>query len=363
MSLLLESALDFVRRGGFVCPCQPKTKIAQVTPHGFINRTRDMARVRQFWTKNPHFNIACNAGVIFDVDSLNSLEAVLAFAKRIGLPDTLTVHSGRRDGHYGAQLHFTGQSVHNGPYERDGIRGEVRNLARNLYGLWAGSVHPDSGERYEIVVNVPIAAWPTSIELGKPRLRNSATSASDDLETTAYRAQQTFERLLREARHAKPGGRNFAAHAVTWFAARAFLAEVFEITLDESRPALSEREVKNLIGDAVRPLYHGERNVDKMLNDSWRYGLAAGRLVLDVYWSDLDKIFNVVPFREEKVHRLLDGVASDFPTTTDARDYLLDLLDQAGLDADARKRVIRYSQLDEAAVAECLAELKAEEKS
>lgn len=357
MQKRFEYVLDALRRGLFVSACLPKTKVP-ATPHGFKDRTRNEGIARAMWAKWPDANIACNAGVVFDIDNQKTLEDALAFARKCGVPDTLGVHTGRRDGHYGLQLHFAGDTLRSGPYEINGVRGEIRGMARNLYGFWEGSIHPDSGEKYEIVVDLPVAPWPAGIVLGKPRLRASAANASDELETSAYRAQQTFERLLGEAKRAKQGGRNFAAHSLAWFAARAYLAEVFEITLDEYRPTLSKQELAQLIGDAVRPLYApGERDVTKMLNDSWRYGIRAGRLRLDIYWSDLDRLFAVED--SYKVQRLLDGGVEDFPSAIAAHDYLVALLDQAGFDEESRKRVLKYSNLDEkvAAEAEALAAL------
>jgi hypothetical protein len=357
---LEDYALDFVKRGGWVSPCLPQTKIAQATPHGFRDRTRDLAQISRWWTKNPFYNIACNAGVILDIDSLATLEEVLAFAKRLGCPETLVLRSGRRN-NYGAQLHFTGEAQCNGPFECDGVTGEVRNLSKNLYGLWAGSIHPGSGEKYEIAIDLPFAVWPAHVVLGKPHRRLlRSTSVSDEQATTAYRAQQTFDRLLREAARAKQGGRNAAAHSLTWFAARAFLAEVFEIGLDEFHPALSKNELGKLIGDAVRPLYApGERDIRKMLNDSWGYGIAAGRLELDIYWSDLDRVLAVED--SERAHRLLDGNIEDFPGATAARDYLVALLDQAGFEGKDRERVLRYTQIDDKVAAQTLADLKVAE--
>lgn len=347
---LEEYALDFVRRGGYVSPCLPKTKIAQATPNGFKDRTRDPAQVHRWWTKNPYYNVACNAGGLFDVDTgCKSLEEVLAFAKKLGLPETLVVRSGRRDGNFGAQLHYAGDPGYTRSYDVDGVTGEVRSASRNSYGLAPGSIHDKSGERYEIVVDLPIATWPAGIALGRSRLRASALLGSADSETTAYRARQTFERLLLEARRAKRGNRNATAHAVTWYAARAFLADVFEVGFDESTPPLSKSEIGKLIKDAVQPHYTpDERDVTKMLGDSWRYGFSKGRLRLDVYWSEIDKFFSL--YDSERAERLLDGNTEDFPTAIAARDHFLFLL--SGFDEESRKRLLRYSRLDDAVAEE-----------
>ena len=98
--------------------------------------TPDEAQARAWWTQD--FNIACNAGVIIDVDS-GIADAIWAerMAKIWGLPPTFTVHTGGRDA-FGVQFHFKGDAPgQQGPYENiNGCRGEVRTLQGNQYGLF-----------------------------------------------------------------------------------------------------------------------------------------------------------------------------------------------------------------------------------
>ena len=84
--------------------------------------------------------------------------------------------------------------------------------------------------------------------------------------------------LLNEAAFATPGCRNDRAHRATYFAARCFLTGVLDAT---------EAEIKTAIFNAVNPLYNpGERNVRKMLADSWQRGLSHGPFELIEPYED-----------------------------------------------------------------------------
>jgi hypothetical protein len=168
---LLEDALDAHRHGWHVFPCQPRTKDQPATPHGCADAARDVEQIKRWWSKNPNYNPAVTGGVIVDCDTgLTSLQDVLTFAKLNGLPETLIVRTGRRSS-YGAQLHFTGQAP-NGRYETNGVAGEIR--CHHQYGMAPGAIHPDTGERYEIVVNLPFAPWPANCALNVKRLKVSS---------------------------------------------------------------------------------------------------------------------------------------------------------------------------------------------
>jgi hypothetical protein len=167
----LENALDALRRGFWVHPCEPRTKAPakNIVRHGIKDATRDEAKVQYWWKINPDFNPAVNAGVVVDCDTgLTSLEQALEWAKAVGLPPTLTVRTGRRPD-FGVQFHYTGKAKKNGPYDSNGVEGEIR-LQGMLYGMAPGSIHP-SGERYEIVVNLPIAHWPLESKFEEDALR------------------------------------------------------------------------------------------------------------------------------------------------------------------------------------------------
>ena len=351
----LECALDALRRGLKVFPCGVRVKEPNgaLAPHGVQSANKDEKWVRECWTREPNGNIGVTGGVILDCDEgLNSLEAVRNFATINGLPETLTIRTGRRPD-FAVQLHFSG-AAENRHYTANGVSGEIRS--RNQYGLFAGSVHPLTGERYEIIIDAPIAPWPAGSHFGNAR---SAHLAAEETETNAYHALEIFERLLNEAAHAGEGSRNYTAHRVAWFAARASLAGVFKLFGEP------EEKVKRRILDAVAKHYHsGERDVHKMLHDSWRYGLEKGRLALDIYPEDLDRLFQATAAEDhDRLWRLLygNGNTSDFPSAVAARDWLTERLRKAGFAGKDLQRVLRYSQVDDAVALGLLAELEVAE--
>src|SRR5467141_2169999 len=241
----LENALAALRRGFHVFPCYPKTKkpAGEVVPNGVKQATTDERQVRAWWAHNPDYNPAVTGGVIVDCDSgPTDLHGALAFAKLNNLPDTLVVRTGRRTS-YGAQFHFTG-TTENRPYDANDVTGEVR--CRNQYGMAPGAIHPDSGERYEIVIDLPLAPWPKTNILGGRVAKFAPRDPGEEITTTIEGAREAFERLLFEDRHARAGSRNHSAHAVTWFAARAHLAGVFTVTTEE---------IGKQIFEAVNPHY------------------------------------------------------------------------------------------------------------
>jgi hypothetical protein len=173
---LLEWALDAHRRGWHMFPLAPRTKDKHILANGCVGATRDLEQIKRWWRTNPDLNPAVTGGVIVDVDEgLTSLAEAQSFALLNGLPNTLVVRTGRRTS-YGAQFHFTGQAP-NGRYEANGARGEIR--CSHQYGLAPGAIHP-SGTRYEVVVDLPIAPWPTNCVLNTKRQQSNRPIARNE---------------------------------------------------------------------------------------------------------------------------------------------------------------------------------------
>ena len=84
--------------------------------------------------------------------------------QRAGLPETYTVHTGRRinpkDGtpEYGVQLYYADTMPSVGEFSLGGGTGQVKSLGG--YVMAAGSIHPDSGDAYELMTDTPIAPLP-----------------------------------------------------------------------------------------------------------------------------------------------------------------------------------------------------------
>ena len=188
----LANALDALRRGFKIHPCKPKTKIP-ATIHGVYDQTRNEDQIRKWWTHNPDYNPAVNAGVVVDCDEgLKTLEEALTWAKNAGLPPTLVVRSGRRTS-FGAQFHFTGETD-NKVYKRFlSVSGEIR--CKGEYGMGPGAIHPETGERYEIVVDLPIAPWPENSYLD-----NAAKENTEKLKANPKNTLKSGEKIMRSER-------------------------------------------------------------------------------------------------------------------------------------------------------------------
>jgi hypothetical protein len=346
---LLESALDAVAYGFSVFPCMPCDKIpcGELVFHGVKDATRDPAQVFKWWSLKPTCNIGVCDGTIVDCDSgLTNLQEARNFGLLNRFPPTLTIRTGRRDA-FGVQFHFTGQSV-SGLYRANNVTGEVRS--GNLYGLWAGSVHPISGARYEIAIDLPRAVVPENILADKRTDgtgRGKTVHGGEEYEALDIEsARERYGTLLFRAAHAVRGSRHHNANNVCYYAARLLLAGGFE----EQRvgdvvvfPALGERDIKTAIYHAVRSLYaRGERNLERMLRDSWESGLKAGRLALTLYNED----FRVLQSLADDLvfQRAWDGNCSDFNGAIETRAYMARVLTAAGCtDVD---RVLKSSRID-----------------
>ena len=137
------------------------------------------------------------------------------------------------------------------------------------------------------------------------------------------------------------------------------LAGVFEewrlgdIILFEAR---SEREIRNEIWRAVRSRYgRNERNITRMLDDSWRSGLKAGRLPLELYQED----FEILQLCSGDLvfHDAWCGVTTAFPSAVEAKGYVLERLAAAGcVDVDAI-RILRAGDILDAVANEIAVKL------
>src|SRR6516165_9374449 len=147
---LLKTALTLAAKGIAVFPIAPHGKVP-MTPHGCRNATRDTATIRQWWTRDPIFNIGAACGAVsgiwvLDVDTgerdgeahLNALEQ-----QHGQLPNTVSCITGGG----GRHLYFRW------PKDRD-IRNSVNRVAMGVdvragggYVVVPPSTHP-SGRFY-----------------------------------------------------------------------------------------------------------------------------------------------------------------------------------------------------------------------
>ncbi len=224
---LLDSALAALARGFAVFPCHPRTKKPAV-PNGVKDATRDEARVRAWWARGPDCNPAVTGGVIVDCDrGLASADEALAFLASAGLPPTLAVRTGRRDS-FGVQFHFTGRAD-NGVFELGGVGGEVR--CANQYGMAPGSVHPISGERYEVLSDLPRAAFPAGSRLAGARKRIEKPVAGERI------AEDRNIWLASQAGRLVNAG----------LAGAPLRAAILALNLEHCDPPLAEREIDDTV--------------------------------------------------------------------------------------------------------------------
>jgi len=132
----------------------------------------------------------------------------------------------------------------------------------------------------DVIADCSRSIWKMLQVLGKDHERQSA-SPSEDSKNTKYEpmtvkaARATYDALLKKLREPqteeeKAEPRHNRMHAVTWFAARAFVAGVFG---DKS-----EATLKNDIRKAAETVGLSDDRIEKEAGQSWEQGLAFGGL-------------------------------------------------------------------------------------
>ena len=181
--MMIDVALDCIRRGWFVFPCVPKDKrpLAGLAPRGFLDATNDEDTVRRWWAAKPDANVGIATGpsglVVVDVDHGLTEDSEWPFW--LCLPPTYTVRTGRRP-EFGVQLYFRGDgNLRNGSgWSRDGLSGDIR--AEGGYVLAAGSIHP-SGAEYEVLLTRGLQDAPEWVkELAPEKQQFDPATAVDD---------------------------------------------------------------------------------------------------------------------------------------------------------------------------------------
>ncbi len=328
---MIEHAIAILNRGWAVFPCQPRSK-KPATQHGVNEATRDRAQVEAWWQQNPAFNPAISLRLsgltVLDADTgLATGDEATAWASRNGLPPTFTVRTGRRDA-FGIQFYFNGIS-RNKPYKHDGVSGEVRSAG--YYVMAPGAIHPDSGERYEILNGGEAVSVP-------PLVSQLSGTRPADAKLTTYppmsieRVHEAFEDKLVKIRQSFVGGRHYTSYAGAWFAARAFLAGV-----------LPEVETKQRLWEATANLGLPEKKRRQNLYDGWNDGLKFGALSLDLYPGDWEALYKLSG--DEKFQRCWDGYTIDFESDEAAKNYMIERLDAVG--AENIERILAASSIDD----------------
>jgi P4 family phage/plasmid primase-like protien len=173
---LLEYALEAQALGLHIFPLQARTKDKHVAASWKgENSSADPERARLWWHRDSEFNFGVNCGesgiTVLDVDEgLNSKEDFDAWRVGAGLPETYTVHTGRRTS-YGVHMYFRGQKGNTGKWTLHGCHGEIRGgvlvdgeIKSGGYVVGVGSIHPDSSERWEVINDAPFADLPEIVK-------------------------------------------------------------------------------------------------------------------------------------------------------------------------------------------------------
>jgi putative DNA primase/helicase len=190
MNTFYDYAREALTLGLHVFPLGVRSKHPIPGTHGFKDSSAEPERARLWWAANPNFNIGIDCGAsgiaVVDIDAgLASKEEFDTWLAGSGLPPTYTVHTGRRSS-YGVQMYFRGEMRSSGSkkFSLNGCTGEVKAVGGYVVG--AGSVHPDSGERYEIINDVAFAELP---ELVRAAVAKTAVNVSVKLPSAANATQ------------------------------------------------------------------------------------------------------------------------------------------------------------------------------
>jgi hypothetical protein len=172
---LLKSAEDALSRGFAILTCLPHDKApwASYSP----NACHSASRVPEVALKAWHDGTEANYGVgcetsgitVLDADhGLANYEEFVAWRTEHNLPPTYTVRTGRRknkttgEPEYGIQMYYSG-SIPTTAFNIGNVTGELKGKGGYVCG--AGSVHPDSGEKYEILEDIDIAPLPDGLRV------------------------------------------------------------------------------------------------------------------------------------------------------------------------------------------------------
>jgi len=147
MNKLVEAALSYANKGYYVFPCKVKSK-EPATPNGFKDATTDEEVIREWWRREPNYNIGIRTGpssglLVIDVDGEDGKRTQIEWRQGEGkqLPYTATVKTSNGTHVY---LKHPGIAVGNTIKRVPGI--DVREDGG--YVLAPPSIHPDSGEAY-----------------------------------------------------------------------------------------------------------------------------------------------------------------------------------------------------------------------
>lgn len=147
--LLAHHALKYASHGWRVFPCLPRQKVP-ATKHGIKDATIDLSQIREWWAKNPNYNVAIACGresdvYVIDVDvqeatsvsGWNTLQKLADEGKFIS--ETVRQNTPRGGAHffYCATLP---------PTSRNNFMSGIDIRSNGFYVVTAPSIHPNGGQ-------------------------------------------------------------------------------------------------------------------------------------------------------------------------------------------------------------------------
>ena len=243
MGFFKDIAMPLVSRGVPVIPLSPKTKIAFL-PKWIELATTDSEKVNKWDEQYPNANCACVAlakpdGVWFlELDRENYHQEI---AKQTGykMPVTFMVRSSPGRGHY--YFKQTPASIAMGNRQGKDENGETWSArVDNRYVVSPGSIHPSTGNPYEVIRNTPIieapdwlVQWCSGQVISEPKIVDEETIIEGS-------RNNTLTSLLGKARQNLGLDRD------------QLLELALSLNQKRCRPPLSDNEVKTIANSVAR---------------------------------------------------------------------------------------------------------------
>ncbi len=262
---LLNSALDCVRRGWYVFPCVPRTKqpLGGLVPNGHKDASNDESQVRKWWAVKPDANVGIACGPsnlrVLDTDhGAHTPEEFQAWFMKQRLPRSYMVRTGRRlnkEDHttteYGVQVYYNGAGETVIGWEHDSFSGDVKSGGG--YVLAAGSIHPDSGEAYEVLDDAAVSPAPEFVRSLRSKRKERPL---DPLAPIVEWRNDTLYRVL--CKHRANGAddemlRDFALRAVTRMPDPLDDEEVERIIANACKQPIGQPEAEIIFGSKKEP--------------------------------------------------------------------------------------------------------------
>ena len=268
----MRDALRYAERGWAVHPLRPRRK-DPATPNGCRDATRDLGRIRTYWTRRPEANIGIATGRasglwILDVDGSEGLASLASLVR--DRPRVLLTECEVRTAR-GFQLYFRFPELVDG----FDLRNSAGKLGKGLdvrgeggYVVAPPSIHPTGAvyrwfEGHGAPLHAP--AWLLSrvvAPLASPPPPPAAPSCDDEARLSALH-RACLESAPGRIANAAPGTRNQALNAEAYGLARARVPR-----------AHAEYALKNAaIAAGLQP-----REIAKTFESGWRAGCRAAPL-------------------------------------------------------------------------------------